>query len=196
MSQASTLFSSKKKKSVSPTKNACGKRFCKITCRPLCTVVHFSHKKEAHVFNAIYKFIQIKPSYSIYSPHHLPIYLHYNYFPNYFPIHLPPSETEISSPLSSMASASSLRAISSLHFSNSIRSPPSSSRAQRLLGFNLSHSFPTLKSSSTNQVLSTSSNFTTSAFFCKNKKEPADSDSPRPSKLFFYQPFSDHALFT
>ncbi|PQQ09637.1 allene oxide cyclase chloroplastic [Prunus yedoensis var. nudiflora] len=86
-----------------------------------------------------------------------------------------------------MASASSLKAISSLYISNSIRSP-SPSQAQRLLGFNLSHSFPTLKSTPTLQGFPNSKNFTSTAFFSQKKKEPADSSRPtKVQELYVYE---------
>ncbi|KAM5567643.1 allene oxide cyclase, chloroplastic-like [Rosa sericea] len=79
-----------------------------------------------------------------------------------------------------MASASSLKAISSLYLSNPIKSA-SPSQTQRLLGFNLSHSFPTLKSTPTHQTLSNSKNFTTEAFF--GQKQKTAEPSSRPTKV-------------
>lgn len=79
-----------------------------------------------------------------------------------------------------MASASSLKAISSLCLSNPIKSSPSPSQTQRLLGLNFSHShsFPTLKSTPTHQSFSNSKNFTTAAFFGQNQKTAERSTQP------------------
>ncbi|XP_050372957.1 allene oxide cyclase, chloroplastic-like [Argentina anserina] len=79
-----------------------------------------------------------------------------------------------------MATSSSLKASSSLHLSNLIKSV-SPSQTQRLLGFNLSHSFPIIKSTPTHHGFSNSKSFSTVAFF--GQKQKTAEPSSRPTKF-------------
>ncbi|KAH7516579.1 allene oxide cyclase, chloroplastic [Ziziphus jujuba] len=86
-----------------------------------------------------------------------------------------------------MASTSSLNTISSLKLTNPIN-PNSPSQTPKLLGFNLSHSFPSLKFSSTNKDFSSTNtskknySTTTRALFFQSNK-PAVAESPKHTKV-------------